>query len=43
MYFNKLGLVIIRHNDMTDKWGALCATDITPSDVAHESLINYGG
>ena len=35
--------VTICHNDMADKWGSICASVLTPSDVAHKPLINYGG
>ena len=37
------GLVKIRHKNVADDWGTLCATDIRPSAVAHQPLINYGG
>ena len=39
----KFGLVTIRHNDVVDELGSLCASAITPSAVTHKPLINYGG
>ena len=43
MQCKKDGLVIIRHNNLADEWGDLCAAATTLSAVAHEPLINYGG
>ena len=39
----KGGLISIGHNNIADEWGALCASTLTPSSVADEPLINYGG
>ena len=35
-------LLTIRYNNVADELGALCAFALTPSDVAHKPLINYG-
>ena len=39
----KGGLVTIRHNNVADECDALCVAALTPSEVAHKTLINYGG
>ena len=39
----KGSIITIFHNDVSDGWGALCDSALTPSIVYHEPLINYGG
>ena len=43
MQCKKGSLINIRHNDVPDDWGNLCASAIRPSDVSHEPLIKYVG
>ena len=36
----KVGLVLARHNDASQEWGALLAQAINPSDISYEPKIN---
>ena len=39
----KSGLITICHNNVADDWSALCASALTPLDIVHKPLMNYGG